>query len=102
MPNFVKDNNDVLIVIADGIFSHAYGRCNVYIVDIDDHAEEEKLGAMYNPSTDLQERVGLADIDRKFGTTFNDDADSCIECGMLLDRCTCDFDIMQYESEELI
>jgi hypothetical protein len=62
--------NKILVVIADGVFSHAYANSEIYIVDLDDHAEIPAVGAMYDPSTDLQHSVSLDEIDRIFETDF--------------------------------
>ena len=64
--------SDILIVIEDGVFSHAYGPETIYIVDLDDNAEEPIIGASYNPNTDLQKPASLREIDSLFNTTFSE------------------------------
>ena len=60
----------ILVVIADGVFSHAYADQDVYIVDLDDKAEDKAIGAVYFPETDYREGVPVEEINKIFDVEF--------------------------------
>ncbi len=60
----------ILVVISEGLFSHAYADEPVYIVDLDEHATDPVKSAIYDPDSDCQMPVNLEEIDSRFGTEF--------------------------------